>query len=133
MFLLQKTVFEMIDVLINLIVILISRCIHTSKHQVKDFDCANTLFICQVYLNKARQKYGSKQILSEDIPGSRKVKEKTRKKAGGKWVPQYEVGMTGRQEPLMEKGCQSILQPEREKEIIKLPSHWILEKLTCRA
>ena len=104
------------------------------ENQVKDFDCANTLFICQVYLNKARQKYGSKQILSEDIlEAERSMKRQGRKKAGGKWEPQYEVGMTGRQEPLMEKGCQSILQPEREKEIIKLPLHWILEKLTCRA
>lgn len=34
-FLLQKTVFEMIDVLINLIVILISQCIHTSKIRLK--------------------------------------------------------------------------------------------------
>lgn len=75
----KKKVCEMIDVLISLIVILISQCIHSSKHQVKYFDCATTIFICQVCLNKARQMYGSKQVLSEDIPGSRMVKEKTRK------------------------------------------------------
>ena len=40
-----------------------------------------------------------------------------RMKAGGKWGPQYEVGMTDRQEPLMEKGCQSILQLERIRKL----------------
>lgn len=53
-------------------------------------------------------------------------------KAGGKWGSQYEVGMTGRQEPLMEMGCQSILHLEQKKEIIELQSYWILEKLTYR-
>ena len=63
------------------------------------------------------------------LEAERSRRRQGRMKAGGKWGPQYEVGMTGRQEPLMEWGCQSILHLEQKKEITELQSYWILEKL----
>lgn len=54
------------------------------------------------------------------LEAGRSRRRQGRMKAGGKWGSQYEVGMTGRQEPLMEMGCQSILHLEQKKEIIEL-------------
>lgn len=67
------------DILINLILVIISQCIHISKHH--DVHCVDILFICQLYLGKSR---GDKilplvdtSIVQSPVQGNKKSTYKT--------------------------------------------------------